>query len=66
MRLLSSFSAVNPLSILHRHLPHSTSGIIKSELKVHKQLLKHYKSIEWDKHLLSSSRLVMFSISLRH
>jgi len=31
-----------------RHSPHSTSHWIRSALKMHEQLIKHYKEIEWD------------------
>ena len=39
---------------------------MRSEREVHKQLVKHYKQIKWDKYLVSSHQSVTFSISLRH
>jgi len=45
---------VNQISIMHRHLPHSNSRRIYSELQAHKQLLKHWKEIRLDTHLICS------------
>jgi len=51
---------------MNRHSPHSTSTVMKSEMKVREQLPKHYKEIKLDKYLISSSQSAVVSICLRH
>jgi len=60
------FPSYTLLSIVNKYSSHSTSLRIKLAMMVYEQLLKHYKEIKWDKYLVSSSRLAMFFIHLRH
>ena len=63
--IFSFFISITILYIYYRRSPHLTLNGIKSKLQVHKQLLKHYKEIKLDTHLILSRLSLVFYVSYR-